>query len=95
MTIVPLVPDTPLPVAPPAAADAEKAPSADAFGALLGAASASFERAAGAETAFVRGTGGLQEMVVERAQAGVVLAIASAAAARTAQALTTILNMQV
>jgi hypothetical protein len=34
-------------------------------------------------------------MVVERAQADVVLAIAGAAAARSVQALTTILGMQV
>ena len=39
--------------------------------------------------------GGLQEMVLERAQADIALSIASAAASRTAQALTTVLGMQV
>ena len=38
---------------------------------------------------------GLQEMVLERAQADVVLSVASAAASRAAQALTTLLGMQV
>jgi flagellar hook-basal body complex protein FliE len=58
-------------------------------------AGASLVRADAAERSFISGNGGLQEMVVERAQADVVLAIAGAAAARSVQALTTILGMQV
>jgi flagellar hook-basal body complex protein FliE len=69
------------------------------FGALVermfGGTSAALERADTAERAFARGRGGLQEMVLERAQADVALSIASATAARTAQALTTILGMQI
>ncbi len=61
----------------------------------LGETSAAFDRADAAERAFARGRGSLQEMVLERAQADVTLSIASAAAARTAQALTTILGMQI
>jgi flagellar hook-basal body complex protein FliE len=61
----------------------------------LDAAGSSLARADAAERAFAGGRGGLQEMVLERAQADVVLSIASAAASRTAQALTTLLGMQV
>lgn len=96
---------TPLDAVAPAGAlerDAPIAPDADArsdFGsALLRAlddAGASLSRADLAERRFVAGAGGLQEMVVDRAQADVMLAIAGAAATRTVQALTTILGMQV
>ena len=61
----------------------------------LDAASNVLGRADAAERAFAQGRGGLQEMVLERAKADVVLSLASAAASRTAQALTTILGMQV
>ena len=61
----------------------------------LDAASGVLGRADAAEHAFAHGRGGLQEMVLERAQADVVLSLASAAASRTAQALTTIIGMQV
>jgi flagellar hook-basal body complex protein FliE len=63
--------------------------------AALDTASNVLGRADAAERAFAQGRGGLQEMVLERAQADVVLSIAGAAASRTAQALTTILGMQV
>ena len=46
-------------------------------------------------TRFAQRRGGLQEMVLERAQADVALSVASAAASRAAQALTTLLGMQV
>jgi flagellar hook-basal body complex protein FliE len=58
-------------------------------------ASSALERAQRAEAAFVGGRGGLQEMVVERAQADVLLTIASTAAARAAQSLSTVFNLQV
>jgi flagellar hook-basal body complex protein FliE len=61
----------------------------------LGDASALLERADAAEHAFARGRGGLQEMVVERAQADVALSLASATVSRATQALTTILGMQI
>ncbi|GAC1302865.1 MAG: hypothetical protein NVSMB19_12480 [Vulcanimicrobiaceae bacterium] len=100
MTVSPLpttrgfdVPDTAsAPVEPPAQA-------AGGFAGALGAAfadtGAALGRADGAERAFAAGHGGLQEMVLERAQADVALSIASAAASRAAQALTTILGMQI
>lgn len=68
---------------------------ASALGHALDAASGALQRADSAERAFVRGAGGLQEMVLERARADIALSIASAAASRTAQALTTVLGMQV
>ncbi len=69
------------------------------FGALvskaLGDTASTLDRADAAERAFAHGRGGLQEMVLERAQADVALSIASATVTRTAQALTTILGMQI
>ncbi|MBV9104384.1 MAG: flagellar hook-basal body complex protein FliE [Candidatus Eremiobacteraeota bacterium] len=67
----------------------------NAFSAALNDASRAFSRAADAESAFVHGRGGLQELVLERAQADVVLAIATSATSRAAQSLSTIVNMQV
>jgi flagellar hook-basal body complex protein FliE len=77
------------------AASARRVTFADALNGALGAASSSLERAAQAEAAFVAGRGGLQEMVVERAQADVLLAVASSAASRGVQSLATLFNMQV
>ena len=87
---VPLVPDVPL--APNAEAGAGFA------GALLRAletAGGALERAGRAERAFAGGRGGLQEMILERAQADVALSLASAAASRVTQTLSMILGMQV
>lgn len=58
-------------------------------------ASTALGRADAAESAFSAGKGGMQEMVLERAQADVALSIASAAASRVAASLTTILGMQI
>jgi flagellar hook-basal body complex protein FliE len=79
----------------PQAGSGRAASFAGALGKALGEASASLERADTAERAFTAGRGGLQEMVLERAQADVALSLASAAASRTSQALSTILGMQV
>ncbi|MDQ2858627.1 MAG: hypothetical protein M3R53_08270 [Candidatus Eremiobacteraeota bacterium] len=68
---------------------------AGSLAAAFGEAGAGLERAARAERAFANGRGGLQEMILERAQADVTLSIASAAASRAAQSLSTILGMQV
>jgi flagellar hook-basal body complex protein FliE len=65
------------------------------FGAALDAAGASLTRADAAETAFTRGTGGLAEMVIERARADIALSVAATGAQRAAQALNTLLGMQV
>lgn len=60
----------------------------DDVGALLNGASA-------AEDRYAIGTGSLQAAMVERARADVALAVATAAAQRSAQALTAIINMQI
>ena len=67
----------------------------NAFGALVDAAGAILAGAQRAEDAFVAHRGGLQEMVVARARADVPLQIATASAQRAAQALATVLGMQV
>ena len=93
MIVTPLVPDSAVPTAPPASsAPASAGPS---FRDTLDAANAVFDRADRAESAFVTGRGGMQEMVVERARADVALSIATTAATRTAQAVSTIMGMQI
>lgn len=103
MTVAPLPPVAPISPAfePDVAVDgaASSSSSTGAFGAALrsalGEASHAFDRAASAESAFVAGRGGLQEMIVERAQADIVLALATSAATRTAQSLSAVFNLQV
>jgi flagellar hook-basal body complex protein FliE len=88
MKVEPLVPDiAPRPSANSAPADAFTR-ALDGVGALLSGASAAEDRYAG-------GTGSLQAAMVERARADVALAVATATAQRSAQALTAILNMQI
>ena len=71
------------------------APRPDAFAKSLDAAGGALGSADAAEENFASGTGSLQDAIYERARADVVLAVATAAAQRTAQALQTILTMQV
>jgi hypothetical protein len=59
----------------------------------LGAGSAALGKAEAAENAFVAGTGGLQEMVFERAKADSIVSIAAAASSRVTQSLNTIAAM--
>ena len=101
MTVTPLEPDQAL--SPerlaPRAPDVGVSPDAAPFGAIvrrmLGTVDASLDRADDAERAFVNGNGGLQEMMIERGKADVLLSIAAAAATRTSQAISTIFGMQV
>ncbi len=86
-----LVPDT---VAPPAAAGPAAGPG-NAFAELVDAAGAILAGADAAEARFTAHRGGLQEMVVERARADVALQVAATAAQRGAQALQTLLGMQI
>jgi flagellar hook-basal body complex protein FliE len=76
--------------APPAAAiaDASFSDALDALGATL-------ERAQGAEDAFAAKRGSLQDAIYERARADVALAVATAAAQHAAQAVQSVLNMQI
>jgi flagellar hook-basal body complex protein FliE len=72
-------------------------PAADAgsFGRLVDAAGSTLAAADAAESAFSVGRGGLQEMVVARARADITLAVAASGAQRAAQALNTLLGMQI
>lgn len=89
MKVEALIPD----IAPaPASGDA---PDSSAFSHILDDLGSLFVRADRAEDAFAAGAGDLQSAVYERAQADVALSVASAAAQRGAQALQTLLNMQV
>ena len=86
-----LVPDSAAPVSVlPVHADA---PAPSAFAKLVDAAGALLGRAEQAEAAFTAHRGGLQEMVVERARADIALAIATSAAQRATQAVSTLLGM--
>ena len=66
-----------------------------AFARALDGVGGLLERATHAENAYARGAGSLQDAVIERARADVALSIATAAAQRSAQAITAILSMQV
>lgn len=88
-------PDIPLGSDAPRAEPLEGSEFSRALISALDGASGALERAGNAESAFVHGRGGLQELVLERAQADVMLALATSAASRTAQSLSTIFNLQV
>jgi hypothetical protein len=89
VNVTPLEPDA------PAAAPRIEPAGASPFASLLDAAGAALDRADAAEQAFALRRGGLLEMTVERAGADVMLQVASTAAQRTTQAISTILGMQV
>jgi flagellar hook-basal body complex protein FliE len=93
--VTPFVPDVagPLPAISRSAPAA--APPADAFGKTLDDLGSVLRSAGAAEERFASGSGDLQEAVYERARADVALAVATAAAQRTAQALQAIFTMQV
>ncbi|MBV9333526.1 MAG: flagellar hook-basal body complex protein FliE [Candidatus Eremiobacteraeota bacterium] len=87
MTVEPLVPD-----APPAS----ESPRDDGlFAEALDAVADALSGATRAEDAFAYGRGTLQDAIYERAQADVALSVATATAQRLAQAVQSILNMQV
>ena len=89
MRIEPIIPDT-------AGSVGRQTGDANAgFTRVLDAAGRQLEAADAAEAAFAQGHGGLQEMVVARARADVTLAVAAAGAQRAAQALNTLLGMQI
>ncbi len=89
MKVEVLVPDVPFETE-------RRAPAGNAvFGKVLDDVAAVLDKADAAENAFAAGSGDLQNAVYERARADVALSVATAAAGRTAQALESILNMQV
>lgn len=79
-------------VAPEAAAEPSDqtgfAQALDAIGKVLDGASK-------AEDAYASGTGSLQDAMYQRAQADVALSVATAAAQRAAQAVQSLLNLQI
>ena len=87
MTVEPLVPDAP-PPSGPSHADGLFARAVDAVAAAL-------TDATRAEDSFAYGHGSLQDAIYERAQADVALSVATATAQRLAQAVQSVLNMQV
>jgi flagellar hook-basal body complex protein FliE len=90
MTVRLLTPDSGSPDASPAA------PSDDgAFARAVDAVGSIFRSAQQAEDAYARGAGSLREAVYERARADVALSIAVAAASRAAQAVQSVMNMQI
>jgi len=99
--------DIPLALQPPdlpalqipggARVDAGSDSSSLGFGSVLSAmnsGSAALEGAEKAENAFVDGSGGLAEMVFERAKADALVSVAAAATSRVAQSLNTLSQMQ-
>jgi flagellar hook-basal body complex protein FliE len=91
MTVRLLQPDR----APFSSKDTAPDGDASAFARAVDAVGAIFSDAKRAEDAFAHGTGSLREATYERARADVVLAVAVAAAQRTAQAIQTVLSMQI
>lgn len=88
MIVTPLIADAPAQIVPTPAENGGFARALDAAGSALA-------RAQGAEDAFAGHHGSLQDAVFERAQADVLLSIATAAAQRSAQAVQSVLNMQI
>jgi len=84
-----------LPDAPPSSAPTVTPLQKNSFDSALDAAGAAFDRADAAERAFAEHRGGLVEMMVERANADVLLQLATSAAQRTTQAISTLFGMQV
>jgi flagellar hook-basal body complex protein FliE len=89
----PGTPDSATPVSPPPVSGTGS--FGDALANAFDAASGALARADRSEHAYASGSGGLQAMVLDRAQADIALTIATTAASRTSQALSTILGMQV
>jgi flagellar hook-basal body complex protein FliE len=93
--MTPFVPD--VPDAPPAISRSAPAaqPPANAFAKVLDDVGSVLGSANAAEERFASGAGDLQSAIYERARADVALAVATAAAQRTAQALQAVFTMQV
>jgi flagellar hook-basal body complex protein FliE len=65
------------------------------FGQALDAIGSMLTDATQAEDAYASGAGSLQDAMYQRAQADVVLSVATAAAQRAAQAVQTLVNLQI
>lgn len=83
-----LTPDAALQTAPSPGDESGFGRALDAIGRVLGDATR-------AEDAYAGGTGSLQDAMYQRAQADVALSVATATAQRAAQAVQTLLNLQI
>ena len=91
MNVAPIEPDAPAISESPRVTPLEQR----RFESVLDIAGAALDRADAAERAFAEHRGGLVEMMVERASADAMLQLATSAAQRTTQALSTLFGMQV
>lgn len=82
------------PLLPDAAAPAPAAHDGGAFARTLDELGEALQRAQASEDAFASGSGSLQDAMYDRARADVALSVATAAAQRCAQAVQSLLNMQ-
>jgi flagellar hook-basal body complex protein FliE len=89
MRVEAFVPDVPAQPSPSETGDGA------AFSEALDGLGSTLERAQRAEDAFAEKSGTLQDAMYERARADVALEVATAAAQRVAQAVQSVLNMQV
>jgi len=81
---------------PDTAPEAARSPSDDAgFGKALDALGNVLARATGAEDAYAGGDGSLQDAIYARARADIAVSVAAAVAQRAAQAVQTLLNLQI
>lgn len=92
MTVRSLAPDTPIRDAPPSRASDG---AADAFARAVNVVGEIFAQAQRAEDEYANGKGNLRDAVYDRVRADVVLSVAVAAAQRSAQAIQSVLSMQV
>lgn len=74
---------------------AQKPADASAFSHAVDALGQALDGATQAEDAFAHGSGSLQDAMYERARADVALSVATATVQRSAQAIQSILNMQI
>ena len=93
--MTPFIPDIPSPAPAISRPARSQHPPADAFGKVLDDVGSVLGSAGAAEERFAAGAGDLQSAIYERARADVALAVATAAAQRTTQALQAIFTMQV
>lgn len=79
---------SPIPGSEPRSASGGWAETLDAIGKVL-------TNATQAEDAYASGTGSLQDTMYQRAQADIALSVATAATQRVAQAVQTLMNLQI
>lgn len=92
MTVRLLVPDVPVLDVAPRSADND---GGSAFARTVDSLGSVFADATAAENAYAGGTGTLRDEIYERVRADVALSVTVAAAQRAAQAMQTLLSMQI